>query len=315
MKRTELIGLSLVTSLVMGGCASKRAMTEVVAPSSPPLVESQEVLTFSQRIESSIPTSTPVVTEEVEEIPVKVTSPVVAPIKVSRAPSFGKAGWYGRGSQGEMTANGELFDGHALTAAHRTLPFDSMVRVTDMVTNKSTVVRINDRGPSVQDRIIDLSHAAAKRLGLLRRGSTDVRLEVLSLGEGGVFSEENGQDCDDGKCVASFGNTPQEISSVERPASGAIPFRPRGYIANQQDLLDISSKISVQVGAFRKHAGAKVYAKRYSLLTDQYHVQIKKGFKDGAPLYRVQLQGFDNEHEARAFIREYGIDGAFLVRR
>src|SRR5262249_35789036 len=78
----------------------------------------------------------------------------------------GRASWYGRGFHGRKTANGERFDMHALTAAHRTLPLGSYVRVTNPSTNESVVVRINDRGPYARGRVIDLSYAAAKILHL-----------------------------------------------------------------------------------------------------------------------------------------------------
>jgi len=77
----------------------------------------------------------------------------------------------------------------------------------------------------------------------------------------------------------------------------------------------LSSKNSIQVGAFRKYAGAKVYAKRYSLLTRKYNVEIKENVQDNRPLYRVQIEGFSNENEAREFMNRYGLNGAFLVKR
>jgi hypothetical protein len=75
------------------------------------------------------------------------------------------------------------------------------------------------------------------------------------------------------------------------------------------------AKNSIQVGAFRKYAGAKVYAKRYSLLTSKYNVEIKENVKDRKPIYRVQIEGFSNENEAKNFMERYGLNGAFLVRR
>ncbi len=309
MKKIEYkyIGFSLMALLLMSGCASK---------SSVPASNVATNLSFSERIESSS-------TEEIPKLE-EISHQLI------RSTSFGQASWYGDEFEGKKTASGEIYDRHELTAAHRTLPFDTMVRVTDMVTNKSTVVRINDRGPLIKDRIIDLSYEAAKRLGLLHRGKTDVRLDVL----GSKMEEADttftklskGEGCSGGKCMATIAvpsskvqtiePKEEEILSVDEPQSEmAWNQNTYDYLPAREDLLGISSKISVQVGAFRKHAGAKVYAKRYSLLTDQYHVKIKKGFKDSAPIYRVQLQGFNSEVEARAFIREYGIDGAFLVRR
>ena len=88
----------------------------------------------------------------------------------------GKASWYGPGFQGRRTANGERFDMNALTAAHRTLPFGTLVRVRNDQNGREVVVRINDRGPYVGDRIIDLSRAAAAALGLLQTGEGPVIL-------------------------------------------------------------------------------------------------------------------------------------------
>ena len=75
-----------------------------------------------------------------------------------------------------------------------------------------------------------------------------------------------------------------------------------------------SNKTAIQVGAFRKYAGAKVYAKKYSLLSNRYDVEIKKNVKDNRPLYRVRIEGFSNRSEAKEFISKYGITEAFLVR-
>jgi rare lipoprotein A (peptidoglycan hydrolase) len=96
----------------------------------------------------------------------------------------GRASWYGDKFHGQQTASGEIYDMNGFTAAHKTLPFHTIVRVTDPLTRKSVVVRINDRGPYVDGRIIDLSRAAAADLGLIRHGVIPVRLEVLRWGDG-----------------------------------------------------------------------------------------------------------------------------------
>ena len=92
---------------------------------------------------------------------------------------YGLASWYGPGNQGRETASGQRFDEHQLTAAHRTLPFGSRVRVTNLRNGRSVVVKINDRGPWVYTRVIDLSEAAAERLGFRRHGLAPVRIRVL----------------------------------------------------------------------------------------------------------------------------------------
>ena len=91
----------------------------------------------------------------------------------------GEASWYGPGFFGNRTASGEVLRPGTLTAAHRNLPFGTMVRVTNLSNGRSTVVRINDRGPFHGRRVIDVAHGAAQQLGLTASGIADVKLEVL----------------------------------------------------------------------------------------------------------------------------------------
>ncbi len=97
--------------------------------------------------------------------------------------SEGVASYYAEEFNGRMTSNGERYDMNKMTAAHRTLPFNTLVRVTNVATGKSVIVRINDRGPFKDDRIIDLSLAAAKALELIGSGTANVRLDVVQLGD------------------------------------------------------------------------------------------------------------------------------------
>jgi len=99
----------------------------------------------------------------------------------TRKPQVGKASWYGRIFQSHKTASGEPYDMYQFTAAHRTLPIGSWVKVTDLKTERSVVVRINDRGPVARNRIIDLSYSAAKMLSM--KGVDQVRLDVLQTPE------------------------------------------------------------------------------------------------------------------------------------
>jgi rare lipoprotein A len=94
----------------------------------------------------------------------------------SSAEFDGLASYY---TEGATTANGEAFDGHALTAAHRTLPFGTRVRVTNVSNGRSVIVRINDRGPFVPGRVVDVSFSAAETLGMTGAGVTKVKLEVV----------------------------------------------------------------------------------------------------------------------------------------
>lgn len=96
----------------------------------------------------------------------------------------GMASWYGPGFAGRLTANGEVFDPSQLTAAHKELPFNTMVRVHNLENGNSVVVRINDRGPFKPGRIIDLSRAGAEAIGMIGSGVARVQLELLTLPDG-----------------------------------------------------------------------------------------------------------------------------------
>jgi rare lipoprotein A len=107
----------------------------------------------------------------------------------------GIASWYGVPYHGRKSSNGEIYDMYKLTAAHRTLPFDTVVRVTNLANGKQVDVRITDRGPFVEDRIIDLSLAAARAIDMLAPGTARVRVEILSGSPAiaaGVFSVQIG---------------------------------------------------------------------------------------------------------------------------
>ena len=120
-------------------------------------------------------------------LPILVASILLAGACAQRKPpastphraETGQASWYGKAHHGKLTASGERFDMNALTAAHRTLPFGTIVRVTDVKSRKSVTVRINDRGPFRRGRIIDLSHEAAKKLGFVDRGTARVEITVV----------------------------------------------------------------------------------------------------------------------------------------
>ncbi|MEZ9315794.1 septal ring lytic transglycosylase RlpA family protein [Vibrio lentus] len=93
----------------------------------------------------------------------------------------GKASWYGKKFHGHLTSNGEIYDMYSMSAAHKTLPIPSYVKVTNTDNNKTTIVRINDRGPFHEGRIIDLSYAAAYKLDVLRTGTANVEIEVITV--------------------------------------------------------------------------------------------------------------------------------------
>jgi len=139
----------------------------------------------------TVPVSTPEATEDEAKRSTSAEvqpKPNVTPPRRSRPADTdsaiyteeGNASWYGAPFHGRKASNGEIYDMNKLTAAHRTLPFDSMVRVTNLNNGKTTTVRITDRGPFVDNRIIDLSRAAAQEIESIGPGIVPVRIEVLS---------------------------------------------------------------------------------------------------------------------------------------
>jgi rare lipoprotein A len=115
---------------------------------------------------------------ETEPAPVPVEEPANPSANVVQTET-GLAAYYHASFHGRRTANGESFDHNALTAAHKTLPFGTLVRVVNLMNDRSVVVRVNDRGPMQKNRVIDLTRRAATALGFLARGMTSVKIEIL----------------------------------------------------------------------------------------------------------------------------------------
>jgi len=320
MKNRNIIALSILTGVVLSGCVSKT--TEV---------KYNDDINHNRVVSSS-----------------KFDSPKNLKFKKT---TYGKASWYGKKFNGKKTASGELYDMYKKTAAHKTLPFNTMVRVTDMVTNKSDIVRINDRGPYSGGRAIDLSYASAKKIGLVERGVTDVKIEIvgsdgkvdgrLTKTTTSVALPSSTKACVGNDCVATLGQedscqeeSPKALSawadkrvrressyrgfiqSVDSFSSSQPSYsNPSTFVSARPNIDSYNSKRSIQVGAFRKYKGAETYAKRYSLLNRQYKTVIKNEMKDNKPIYRVRIEGFSNDNEAKKFIAQNSLNEAFLVRR
>src|SRR5579864_3084210 len=164
---------------VLVGCGSKHS-AQVQVPQAPAISASES--------------SAPPETSESERV-----EPQEPSVSRSAKPIYvetGMASWYGPSYNHRRAANGEVYDMNQLTAAHRTIPLNSVARVTNMKTGESVVVRITDRGPFVPDRNIDLSKAAAKRVGVYQHGTARVKIEVLqspaSVTEGGRWAVQIG---------------------------------------------------------------------------------------------------------------------------
>ena len=162
----------------------------------------------------------------------------------------GMASWYGPGFDGRRTASGERFDMHQLTAAHRTLPFGSMVQVRSLFNDRRVIVRINDRGPFARGRVLDLSQAAASQLGMIAQGSHHVELKVIAYhgrsDEAGVLWIQ----------VASFGDLTLARAFMAKLSDG---YREVRLITIE---LPIGTRYRVQVGRFTTEREATAVANR-----------------------------------------------------
>lgn len=124
--------------------------------------------------------------------PYTVLGKSYTPLKTGKGYSnTGIASWYGKKFHGHLTANGEIYNMFTMTAAHKTLPLPSFVRVTNLNNGRQAVVRVNDRGPFHQNRIIDLSYAAAMKLGVLDTGTAKVKVDVLHVDQNGLLTVGN----------------------------------------------------------------------------------------------------------------------------
>lgn len=179
----------------------------------------------------------------------------------------GHASWYGKKFHGRKTANGERYDMFKMTAAHKSLPIPSYVRVTDLDNGKSVIVRINDRGPFHGGRIIDLSYAAAAKIGLIGHGTSEVEITAID---------------------------PDEYSPAEAPAEpiavASVAVAPAPAIGPAAGYL--------QIGAYINPVNANNL--QDSLQGQGFEsVQIRISYKADAPIHRVLLGPFRNELEAR----------------
>jgi len=163
------------------GCAARRTTANRTdAPTTQPedTSESKEQPTSHERAEPPPATSSGAAAPR----PAKKRDAATPNPALSAFTEEGKASWYGIPFHGRRASNGEIYDMNKMTAAHRTLPFDTVVRVTNLSNGKSAVVRITDRGPFVDNRIIDLSMAAAREIDSIGPGVVPVRLEIVSAG-------------------------------------------------------------------------------------------------------------------------------------
>ena len=209
----------------------------------------------------------------------------------------GIASWYGPDFHGKKTSNGETYDMHAMTAAHKTLPMNTMVRVTNIKNGKNIIVRINDRGPFVAGRVIDLSKTGAVKLDVFNAGTAPVLLEVVG------FNGNVG-----GAVVASSQPSSKQHSGSQKTSTQTK--------AQPQQQSFVGGIFMVQIGAFKNLSGANAHKRQHAgqYGNGAYDTVIKSYDLDGGKIYRVFISGFRSEEEAKDFISAGHISGAFFVR-
>lgn len=182
----------------------------------------------------------------------------------------GTASWYGRKFHGRKTSSGEIYNMHAMTAAHKLLPLPTYVRVENLANGKTVVVKVNDRGPFVGDRIIDLSYAAAQKLGVIGPGTAKVEISVV--------------------------NSPTDN---RRPAVRSIPL-------TDQVAADIP--LFIQVGSFGSEVNAQKMSRQLETL-DENAVTISQLETSNSLFYRVRIGPMYGIDEANAILRRLNKKG------
>jgi len=192
----------------------------------------------------------------------------------------GVASWYGRKFHGQKTSTGETYDMFAMTAAHPTLPLPSYAKVTNVSTGQSVVVRVNDRGPFLHGRIIDLSYAAAHRVGIAAPGSGDVEVEAIIPGE-----------------------TPILAAAPPLPPVSRIPVTPTPVTVSAPTP-SASGGYAVQLGAFQNYVNAQNFLTHVQ--AQLASAQVEPKVREANGLYRVYVGPYSDRDEARRMADRIG---------
>lgn len=213
----------------------------------------------------------------------------------------GIASWYGSEFHGKKTSNGEVYDMDELTAAHKTLPLGIHIRVTNLENGKKLLLRINDRGPYVKDRVLDLSRAAARMLGYYDRGTASVRIEALGY-------------------IMKTGNEGQKSTRPLPLGASSPPYDPletiagSGPRAGEFRAQEVNPRYLIQVGAFESRAAAGLLLSRVRLgFPDAI---MENSMVEGRNFYCVRLKNFSSRPEAenaRLRLASMGFPNSLIV--
>ncbi|MCT7489158.1 septal ring lytic transglycosylase RlpA family protein [Aliarcobacter cryaerophilus] len=226
----------------------------------------------------------------------------------------GIASWYGPDFHAKKTSNGEIYNMYAMTAAHKTLPMNTVVRVDNLDNGRSTIVRINDRGPFVAGRIIDLSNKAAHEIDMVRKGTA--RVKVTVLGYNGLIDDKNAPN------VNSIEQKP-EVEKIEVIEDDVVATNINTNIgmvsapittskSSSKESLKSSSggKFSIQVGAFSLQAGALKTVDEYKAKFPSKKIE----YVENGGIYRVYIRGFSSYDDGQNFKAKNSLTNAIVVQ-
>jgi rare lipoprotein A len=226
----------------------------------------------------------------------------------------GIASWYGPNFHGKYTANGERYDMNKLTAAHRTLPMPSYVRVTNLENGRALVLRVNDRGPFTKSRIIDVSRRAAQLLGFERSGTARVRVQAVEEKADAPKAlptpQPDNRVLADKLAATEPAAGPPPGAAIASSSISVTPLTPPSAAASSSDAV---RGVFVQVGAFSSEAKAKAVLDRARSLGS---AEVEAIRINGQTLYRVRLGPYGSDREAegaRAQVSAQGFPDARVV--
>ena len=316
----------LAVGLVLASCSSNRPAPQ---KSSGNVVRSQPGLDINRAHKdgapwwdvdvNKIPDATPTVhTGNYKANPYTVLGKTYYPMQDSRNyRAEGTASWYGTKFHGQNTANGELYDLYGMSAAHKTLPLPAYVRVTNLANGRSVILRVNDRGPFYSDRIIDLSYAAAKKLGYAEIGTAHVRVEGIDpqqwwaqRGQTPPMVLKEPQVAQTQAIPASTGRVEQWTPPPQQHAAPVVPVQVAG-----NNVPAGSGGSFLQVGAFANPDAAELLRSKLSSMVSA-PVFISSIVRNQQTLHRVRLGPINSQGEiqqAQDSIRLANLGQAKLV--
>ncbi|MGJ0312154.1 septal ring lytic transglycosylase RlpA family protein [Aliarcobacter cryaerophilus] len=226
----------------------------------------------------------------------------------------GIASWYGPDFHAKKTSNGEIYNMYAMTAAHKTLPMNTVVRVDNLDNGRSTIVRINDRGPFVAGRIIDLSNKAAHEIDMVRKGTA--RVKVTVLGYNGLIDDKNAPN------VNSIEQKP-EVEKIEVIEDDVVatnintnigmvsaPITTSKNSSKENSKSSSGGKFSIQVGAFSLQAGALKTVDEYKAKFPSKKIE----YVENGGIYRVYIRGFSSYDDGQNFKAKNSLTNAIVVQ-